>query len=85
MTMSTWPTLRTYLTCSQKRKSGISDLGCLPTGHSHVLSLRRLSLMHLPARSDHSIVRRYANREVYEYMTLFLIEKWGKGGRRRGW
>ncbi|KAG9313219.1 dipeptidyl aminopeptidase [Chiua virens] len=35
--------------------------------------------------SDHSIVRRGANREVYEYMALFLLEKWGKGGRRRGW
>jgi dipeptidyl aminopeptidase len=35
--------------------------------------------------SDHSISRRGANREVYEYMTLFLLEKWGKGGRRRGW
>lgn len=39
----------------------------------------------LPARSDHSIRRRGANKEVYEYMTLFLLEKWGKGGRRRGW
>ncbi|KAG2359215.1 dipeptidyl peptidase IV N-terminal region-domain-containing protein [Suillus spraguei] len=35
--------------------------------------------------SDHSITRRGANREVYEYMALFLIEKWGKGGRRRNW
>ncbi|KAI5995630.1 dipeptidyl aminopeptidase [Pisolithus albus] len=35
--------------------------------------------------SDHSINRRGANREVYEYMSLFLLEKWGKGGRRRGW
>ncbi|EGO22671.1 hypothetical protein SERLADRAFT_350525 [Serpula lacrymans var. lacrymans S7.9] len=35
--------------------------------------------------SDHSINLRGANRELYEYMTLFLVEKWGKGGRRRGW
>ncbi|KII86043.1 hypothetical protein PLICRDRAFT_44497 [Plicaturopsis crispa FD-325 SS-3] len=35
--------------------------------------------------SDHSINRRGANREVYEYMTAFLLEKWGKGGKRRGW
>ena len=35
--------------------------------------------------SDHSIQRRGANRELYEYMTNFLLEKWGKGGRRRGW
>ncbi|KAI6130211.1 dipeptidyl aminopeptidase [Pisolithus thermaeus] len=35
--------------------------------------------------SDHSINKRGANREVYEYMTLFLLEKWGKGGHRRGW
>ncbi|KAJ7849979.1 dipeptidyl aminopeptidase [Mycena olivaceomarginata] len=35
--------------------------------------------------SDHGINRRGANREVYEYMTAFLLEKWGKGGRKRGW
>ncbi|KAF9233855.1 dipeptidyl aminopeptidase [Melanogaster broomeanus] len=35
--------------------------------------------------SDHSISKRGANREVYEYMALFLLEKWGKGGRRRAW
>jgi len=35
--------------------------------------------------SDHSIRMRGANRELYEYMTDFLLEKWGKGGRRRGW
>ncbi|KIY51898.1 hypothetical protein FISHEDRAFT_70393 [Fistulina hepatica ATCC 64428] len=35
--------------------------------------------------SDHSIRKRGANREVYEFMTDFLIEKWGKGGKRRGW
>ncbi|KAF8638411.1 hypothetical protein AX17_002236 [Amanita inopinata Kibby_2008] len=34
--------------------------------------------------SDHSITRRGAQREVYEYMTRFLTERWGKGGRRRG-
>ncbi|KAI0685597.1 dipeptidyl aminopeptidase [Cytidiella melzeri] len=35
--------------------------------------------------SDHSIFRRGANREVYEYMLGFLVEKWGKGPRQRGW
>ncbi|KAK0202348.1 dipeptidyl aminopeptidase [Desarmillaria ectypa] len=35
--------------------------------------------------NDHSINRRGAKREVYEYMTGFLADKWGKGGRRRGW
>ncbi|KIK56988.1 hypothetical protein GYMLUDRAFT_247264 [Collybiopsis luxurians FD-317 M1] len=35
--------------------------------------------------SDHSISRRGANREVFEYMLGFLEEKWGKGGRRRSW
>ncbi|RDB18477.1 putative dipeptidyl-aminopeptidase B [Hypsizygus marmoreus] len=35
--------------------------------------------------SDHSITRRGASREVYEFMTQFLVEKWGKGGRQRGW
>jgi dipeptidyl aminopeptidase len=38
-----------------------------------------------PPYSDHSIRMRGANRELYEYMTNFLLEKWGKGGRRRGW
>ncbi|KAL0945664.1 hypothetical protein HGRIS_014816 [Hohenbuehelia grisea] len=27
--------------------------------------------------SDHSIARRGANREIYEYLTQFLVEKWG--------
>ncbi|KAI0758596.1 Alpha/Beta hydrolase protein [Irpex lacteus] len=35
--------------------------------------------------SDHSIYRRGANREVYEYLLGFLVEKWGKGPRQRGW
>ncbi|KAI9510550.1 dipeptidyl aminopeptidase [Russula earlei] len=35
--------------------------------------------------SDHSIAKRGANRELFEYMTSFLLERWGKGGRRRGW
>ncbi|KAJ3001489.1 hypothetical protein NUW54_g6389 [Trametes sanguinea] len=35
--------------------------------------------------SDHSIYRRGANRELYEFMTEFLLEKWGKGGKRRSW
>ncbi|KAJ7777301.1 dipeptidyl aminopeptidase [Mycena metata] len=35
--------------------------------------------------SDHGINRRGAQREVYEYLTGFLLEKWGKGGRKRGW
>jgi dipeptidyl aminopeptidase len=35
--------------------------------------------------SDHSITKRGAYRELHEWMTAFLLEKWGKGGRRRGW
>ncbi|KAJ7158261.1 dipeptidyl aminopeptidase [Mycena crocata] len=35
--------------------------------------------------SEHDIKRRGANREVYEYMTSFLVEKWGQGGQKRGW
>ncbi|KAJ6581126.1 dipeptidyl aminopeptidase [Mycena capillaripes] len=35
--------------------------------------------------SDHGINRRGAQRELYEFMTGFLLEKWGKGGRKRGW
>ncbi|TFK19411.1 dipeptidyl-peptidase [Coprinopsis marcescibilis] len=34
--------------------------------------------------SDHSIARRGAQREIYEYLTAFLEEKWGKGAKRRG-
>jgi len=34
--------------------------------------------------SDHSISRRGAQREIYEWMMGYLLEKWGKGGRRRG-
>lgn len=30
--------------------------------------------------SDHSIRTRGGNRELYEWMTSFLLEKWGKGG-----
>lgn len=35
--------------------------------------------------SDHSIGRRGAYRELHEFMTAFLLEKWGKGGTRRSW
>jgi len=35
--------------------------------------------------SDHSITRRGAYRELYEWMTAFLLAHWGKGGTRRGW
>ncbi|EJC99985.1 dipeptidyl aminopeptidase [Fomitiporia mediterranea MF3/22] len=35
--------------------------------------------------SDHSINRRGAYRELYEWMTGFLLEKWGKGGKHREW
>lgn len=35
--------------------------------------------------SDHSIYKRSANREVFEEMTTFLVEKWGVGARRRAW
>ncbi|KAF8240208.1 hypothetical protein L208DRAFT_1420424 [Tricholoma matsutake] len=34
--------------------------------------------------SDHSISRRGAYREIYEFLTEFLVEKWGKGGRQMG-
>ncbi|KAA1470272.1 dipeptidyl aminopeptidase [Dentipellis sp. KUC8613] len=35
--------------------------------------------------SDHGINKRGAYRELFEYLTGFVVEKWGKGGRRRGW
>ncbi|KAL1739557.1 dipeptidyl peptidase IV N-terminal region-domain-containing protein, partial [Schizophyllum fasciatum] len=35
--------------------------------------------------SDHSIRTRGAYRELHEFLTGFLLEKWGKGGRKRGW
>ncbi|EJU03880.1 dipeptidyl aminopeptidase [Dacryopinax primogenitus] len=34
--------------------------------------------------SDHSIQQRGAYRELHEYMTAFLVEKWGHGGIKRG-
>jgi dipeptidyl aminopeptidase len=34
--------------------------------------------------SDHGISTRGAHREIYEFMTEFLVEKWGKGRRQRG-
>ena len=37
------------------------------------------------ACSDHSIYKRDANRELFEFMTRFLFERWGKGGKRRQW
>ncbi|KAF8585399.1 dipeptidyl aminopeptidase [Ramaria rubella] len=33
--------------------------------------------------SDHGIMKRGAHREVYEFMTAFLKEKWGKGTKRK--
>ncbi|KAL1706994.1 dipeptidyl peptidase IV N-terminal region-domain-containing protein [Schizophyllum commune] len=35
--------------------------------------------------SDHAIRTRGAYRELHEFLTGFLLEKWGKGGRKRGW
>ncbi|KAL4251589.1 peptidase S9B family protein [Abortiporus biennis] len=35
--------------------------------------------------SDHSISKRGGYRELYEFLTEFLIEKWGRGGHQRGW
>ncbi|KAG8733815.1 hypothetical protein FRC11_001977 [Ceratobasidium sp. 423] len=35
--------------------------------------------------SDHSIRERGAYRELHEWMTEFLTEKWGAGPRQRGW
>ncbi|KAF8739128.1 Dipeptidyl aminopeptidase, partial [Rhizoctonia solani] len=35
--------------------------------------------------SDHSIRQRGAYRELHEWMTEYLKEKWGSGPRQRGW
>ncbi|CAE6526034.1 unnamed protein product [Rhizoctonia solani] len=35
--------------------------------------------------SDHSIRERGAYRELHEWMTEYLMEKWGNGPRQRGW
>ncbi|KDN43364.1 hypothetical protein RSAG8_06148, partial [Rhizoctonia solani AG-8 WAC10335] len=35
--------------------------------------------------SDHGIRERGAYRELHEWMTEFLMEKWGTGPRQRGW
>lgn len=42
-------------------------------------------ILNILESSDHSIYKRGANREVYEFMHNFLVEKWGKGARQRGW
>lgn len=34
---------------------------------------------------DHNISKRGANRELYEWMTSFLEEKWGSGGVAKKW
>ncbi|OCH89774.1 dipeptidyl aminopeptidase [Obba rivulosa] len=47
--------------------------------HDHVRTFR----FRMFTDSDHSIVRRGAYRELFEFMTEFLVEKWGKGGKRR--
>ncbi|EMD39367.1 hypothetical protein CERSUDRAFT_113004 [Gelatoporia subvermispora B] len=47
--------------------------------HDHVRNFR----FRMFTDSDHSIVRRGAYRELFEFMTEFLVEKWGKGGKRR--
>ncbi len=49
------------------------------------LSVSRAALTACGWCSDHSIYRRGANRELYQFLTDFLIEKWGKGGKRRAW
>jgi len=35
--------------------------------------------------SDHRITTRGAYLELYQFLTDFLVEKWGKGERRQGW
>jgi len=35
--------------------------------------------------SDHGISRRGAQREIYQFLDDFLVEKWGKGGKHRQW
>lgn len=35
--------------------------------------------------SNHNIATRGAYRELHEWMTEFLLEKWGRGGYLRGW
>ena len=47
--------------------------------------LRSVILMLTMCCSDHGIYTRNANRELYEWITAFLYEHWGKGGVRRGW
>jgi dipeptidyl aminopeptidase len=37
------------------------------------------------APSDHSISTRGGNRELYEFLTNFLLDKWGRGEKRRTW
>jgi hypothetical protein len=82
--------VRVYWINSLRRKLGGSGLGCLPIGKSLLLSLFRHFFLRgaqgeMEANgSHHSMDIRGAYRELYEMMTEFLDEKWGRGGTVRG-
>lgn len=83
MTTSTTLTPLISWTCSLETRFEPLDSECSRTGASLLVHLKLGSDYRVI--SDHGIYRRGANREVYEYMTGFLVEKWGKGPRQRGW
>ena len=55
------------------------------SGSTCVRDLADLGVCRRLVYSDHSISKRGAYRELYEWMTSFLVEHWGTGGYRRGW
>jgi hypothetical protein len=79
---------------SPRRKLGGSGLGCLPIGKSSFLCVLLPFILFVfvggtqsetgADGSHHSMDIRGAYRELYEMMTEFLDQKWGRGGTVRG-
>ncbi|KAL9939987.1 hypothetical protein V8E36_000692 [Tilletia maclaganii] len=68
--------------------SGSADDNVHPTNIYHLLDsltaakIRRYEFRHF-TDSDHSISTRGAFRELHEFMTAFLVKRWGAGGKRK--
>lgn len=64
-----------------------TDRYASPSPLSSTLTISTISLRYILTLmySDHSISTRGAYRELHEWLTAFLVEKWGKGGSKRQW